>query len=95
MSTMRIDTDAMRSVNADMATQNEQISSSLTNLQNSLEAQMTGWTGAAKNQYEEYKASWTQAAANMNQILESLSRNTATMATNYEDAESTNTRMWV
>jgi WXG100 family type VII secretion target len=94
-STMRIDTNAMRSVNADMANQNEHITTSLTSLQNNLEAQMAGWSGAARNQYEEYKTTWHRAAANMNEILDSLARNTGIMATNYEDAESANARMWV
>jgi early secretory antigenic target protein ESAT-6 len=92
--TLRIDTDAMRSVNADMATQNAQITEALSTLQSGLESQMTGWSGSAKNQYDEYKATWNRAAANMNQILQALARNTATMADNYEEAESANTRMW-
>jgi WXG100 family type VII secretion target len=93
-STLRIDTTAMRSVNTDMANQNQHIDTALTTLQNSLEAQLSGWSGTARTQYEEYKTEWNKAATNMNTLLDTLARNTQTMANNYDDAETTNARMW-
>ncbi|GIT80763.1 hypothetical protein LLS1_24320 [Leifsonia sp. LS1] len=92
--TIRIDTAAMRSVNADMASQNERITGLLSALQSRVEAEMSGWSGSAKSQYEQKKEQWNRAAAEMNRILELLASSTATIASNYEEAESANARMW-
>ncbi|MCX2731748.1 WXG100 family type VII secretion target [Saccharopolyspora sp. NFXS83] len=78
----------------DMDAINNKVRSALTEMERSVEASLSEWTGDAQNAYWEAKAAWNQQANLMPQYLQSGRQTLLNISDNYGTTEQRARQIW-
>jgi WXG100 family type VII secretion target len=84
----------LQQAESDFASAYSGLQSQLSDLESSLQKNLSTWTGDAQQAYWNYKSQWDQAASNCAVILQNLQGVIGDAHTNYTGAERANTALW-
>jgi 6 kDa early secretory antigenic target len=86
------ETIAQASQNVQRTYQN--LTQKLDDLHNFLQPLVSGWTGAASEQYQAKQAQWTQAQQDLGQVLQAIGKVLEETHGSYQSTEQANTNAW-
>jgi WXG100 family type VII secretion target len=87
MALLKVTSEQLQSLSAQVATGSSEIESQLNGLRSQLLPLATDWEGAASGRFQELWDEWQKSAAGIKDSLDGISQLLAAAATTYRDAE--------